>query len=186
MSHLYAIEEWVCLLIMLWVFYNPWQSLILDITRDRLFKIRDRYFMLAATKDFVAFDSQEYMVLREYLNNNIRYLSKINLTSLLANKIFISRYKDQSIAATNSIQIFIENCKDEKLKSMITYAINEANMVIAASVILRSIILLLLFPAYLMAWILTNFSITKYIQNIIGIDSEFEKIEREITNKKYA
>jgi len=151
-----------------------------------LFKQRDRYFMLAASTEFVSFESIEYKIIREYLNNNIRYLHKINFTTLLAHKFFISKYKKQKIDADISIEKFIENCKDEKVKTRIRNAVNEASMVVVASIVLRSLILLLLFPIYLITWLITNFSISNYIQNIIGIDSEFAKIESKISNKKFA
>lgn len=47
--------------------HDPWQSLMVDITRQHLFQIRDEVFDKAAD-GAIAFDSPEYVAVRGLLN----------------------------------------------------------------------------------------------------------------------
>lgn len=136
------IELLVAIAILVWFFYNPWQSLLIDIVRQRIFEVRDQLFLYAA-EGKIEFDSAEYKKVRDFLNLSIRFCHRFGIGTIIASKI--SNNKKQK-KYSNQIPIFdtIRGIRDyetsRKLESMIT----EVVTILIFFMILRSLLLLIL------------------------------------------
>lgn len=71
----HAVELIMSLGIVMWFFAYPWQSLCVDISRQRYFELRDRLFRFAM-QGHIGFDNPLYEAFREWLNSRIRYAHK--------------------------------------------------------------------------------------------------------------
>lgn len=135
----------ICLLY--WLYKVPWQTLLIDITRQRIFESRDKIFLYAADGK-LGFDSKAYKEVRKYLNNSIRLCHRIGLRSMLASHLAESNNKNMNKDKTPSLHETLNEIKDPKIKKMIKEEILKANYCIARMMVLRSIIAFILFIIY--------------------------------------
>lgn len=78
-----VVLNFLLLLGLWWLVFVELRSYRLDLTRQKLFNIRDELFALAA-KGEMAFDSKAYGLMRTTLNGMIRFAHKISLIRLIA------------------------------------------------------------------------------------------------------
>ncbi|WP_347888315.1 hypothetical protein ABHF54_13170 [Nitrosomonas europaea] len=136
------IELFVAAAILIWFFYNPWQSLLIDITRQRIFEARDQLFLYAA-EGKIDFGSTEYKRIRDFLNLSIRLCHRFSLGSIIASKI--SNKGDleehpQQISMLDTIKGISDYETRRKVENMMV----EVTAVLIFFVILRSFLLLTL------------------------------------------
>ncbi|WP_022949552.1 hypothetical protein [Methylohalobius crimeensis] len=67
------IENLILFGLLLWLIYGPWQNTVTDITRQKLFEIRDEIFDMAAKHDGISFDDPAYQEIRDFLHSMIRH-----------------------------------------------------------------------------------------------------------------
>lgn len=63
---------------LLWLAYGPWQRLVVDVARQRLFEIRDELFDLAVDGE-IDFKSPQYVETRRRINGLIKYIHKLTV-----------------------------------------------------------------------------------------------------------
>lgn len=137
------LELFLSIILLTWFFNGPWQSLLVDMTRQRLFEARDKLFLYAADGR-ISFDSPIYNEIRNYFNNSIRQCHRFSLTSLIAS-IFSNNEKVTRTTDSISIMNIISEIEDADLRSKIEELLFESVGFISLLMLLRSILLLPLF-----------------------------------------
>ncbi|MBA1446613.1 MAG: hypothetical protein M3H12_07770 [Chromatiales bacterium] len=139
-------EGLIAVIFLFSLLYGPWQKLVTEYTRQRLFEIRDAIFDMAADGKF-EFDSPEYLTIRDRLNGMIRYCHHLTWPRML----IISKGLRGSQEEPNMAFELIE---DPDLREDIKKKELEALMIITTSVLLRSPVLVTLSPILVPAFIL--------------------------------
>ena len=111
------------------ILYGPWQDLLVDIARQKIFEIRDSIFDIAFESSSFSFSSSEYKTVRDSLNRLIRFahLAKWPL-------IILPSDSDKPSVARKAI----ENIKDEKIRRRVDSLYSEALSATLWLIILRS------------------------------------------------
>jgi len=123
-------------------FRYPWQSVLVDMTRQRLFEIRDDIFSYAADGR-IDFNSKIYSQLRYRLNSSIRYCHKAKFTTVFA--AIASLDEDSGIKRQEkSLAEIVSEIEDVDLRNDLEEKVLEATFFLATLMVLRSPLLLLL------------------------------------------
>jgi hypothetical protein len=130
------IELLISAAFLIWFFYGPWQSLVVDVLRQNLFRMRDDLFSEAADGKW-SFDSNEYQVMRGRFNAMIRYAHTVRPSYVLAALCV----KQKEVTQFNIVQ-FVATIKDRKLAAKVFEYHNNAILLIVLSMAVRSVILL--------------------------------------------
>ena len=165
LSTLHAVNVVIGILAICCLLYGPYQTLITDLVRQRLFEIRDRIFDIAA-KGELAFDAEAYTLSREWLNRILRYAHALTWPRIL----FMNWVVRDKIPApyVPAFVIAIQNIKDESVKKEITHQIQRSFYVIAALIWLRSPLLMIatIFLPLLAIAIFINDSIRRALRKL--------------------
>lgn len=78
-----ALQILASITVLVWFFYGPWRSFVIDLTRQNLFELRDEVFMLAVDGR-IPFDHSAYKVFRNRLNAMIRFCEHYSFTAFIA------------------------------------------------------------------------------------------------------
>ena len=131
------------------VYKGPWQSLLIDITRQHLFEARDKIF-LYATDGKLDFNSETYNNIRNFLNNSIKIGHRIGIRSFLASyisdpdkKIFTDTHKNDCILSS------IDNIEDLETRRKVKELIIQSTKSIMYLIAFRSVIALMIFISYI-------------------------------------
>jgi len=123
---------------LVWFVRGPWQAILVDITRQRLFEIRDSIFLMAADGK-LDFQSEPYLELRNRLNRSIRFCHNARVSRLIA-----SAWVEDEVSEKSTSWSLIEKVQDESVRRDLEVKAAEAAMHLAALMVLRSPILLIL------------------------------------------
>ena len=156
-------------------FRYPWQNILVDMTRQRLFEIRDDIFLYAANGR-IEFDSDIYDELRDRLNSAIRYCHKARFSTVFAVILVHGSQEKQE----KSLMDIVSNIEDADLRNDLEEKVVEATFFLANLMVLRSPILLIL-SVVLLPFILIYELLSGHIKkgiavvgNIIEKDISFE------------
>lgn len=155
-------------------FRYPWQSLLVDITRQRLFEIRDDIFMYAADGR-MDFDSKIYGELRGRLNSSIKYCHKANFSTVVA---AVAVQDEQA----KSLLEIVSDVADADLRNDLEEKVIEATVFLATLMILRSPVLLVL-SALLLPLILIYELLSGHIKKCIAVVGTI--IEKDISYEEH-
>ncbi len=161
-------------------FRYPWQSILVDMTRQRLFEIRDDIFLYAAD-DRIGFDSDVYNELRDRLNSAIRYCHKVRFSTLFAAiSVNDSQWKQEK-----SLMDVVAEIKKADLRNDLEEKVLDATFFLVTLMVLRSPVLLMLIVAllpFMLIYELLSGHIKKWITVVGGI------IEKDISfeDRKWA
>ena len=81
-SQMHSISAILGAIGVIWFFYGPWQRILVDLLRQRLFEIRDNVFDIAADGR-ISFDDPAYRFLRDFLNTIIRFADRVSVPRFL-------------------------------------------------------------------------------------------------------
>lgn len=81
------LELLLSITLLCWLFWGPWQQLVVDATRQYLFQLRDRIFVLAA-EGKIGFDDAAYLEFRKRVNRSIAICHNHSLFTLLYDMTF--------------------------------------------------------------------------------------------------
>lgn len=145
-----------CTIVCLWLFFNTkYQEYRIDLTRQRLFELRDALFDVALSGD-LDFNSKAYGLCRKTINGMIRYCHKLTLLHVLA-ILFVCRHQARSINENYlKMKTGANEGLDENQKKIIEKFYTSMNLVILTRVIYSSLILLLPFRAIIFGLKLFN------------------------------
>lgn len=88
------------LFVLVWFIWGPWQRLVSDGVRQRLFELRDQLFDLAV-EGRIKFDDPAYRYVRSRINANIRFAHKATIWRVIASAPVVHRFpKPPSLPAT--------------------------------------------------------------------------------------
>ncbi|GJM05032.1 MAG: hypothetical protein DHS20C09_10230 [marine bacterium B5-7] len=82
-SLIIILELLFALTLLMLFFRGPWQSILVDITRQRLFEVRDNIFLYAENGK-IDFNSETYKNIRDRINSAIRFCHHAKLSNLIA------------------------------------------------------------------------------------------------------
>jgi len=120
----------------------PWQSILVDMTRQRLFEVRDSIFLYAADGR-IDFDSKTYGELRDRLNSAIRFCHKAKFSTVFA-AIAVQSEGTEAPRQDRSLFDVISEIEDAELRNDLEEKVIEAVTFLTTLMILRSPLLLLL------------------------------------------
>lgn len=89
----------LCIIQIIWFISGPWRKLVISMTRQKIFEIRDDVFLYAAEGN-IRFDAKPYTQLRWHLNRMIRLCHKMSLTTLLITLLFGDRLSNHGTIPT--------------------------------------------------------------------------------------
>ena len=147
----------------IWFLYGPWQKLVVDSVRLKLFSIRDRLFLLAADGR-IKYDSAEYKSARSSYNSLIRFAHDLRWTQLLAT--ILSGYNPEPTASDiPRVWEKIENVEiREMLKRDWNYAIKQVVVLIWLRSPLLMAITMIILPVIILEYIISQ----RVINSILG------------------
>lgn len=177
-AHIQTIELFLALILLMLFFRGPWQSILIDIMRQRLFEARDHLFMHAVNGK-IDFNSNVYQSLRNDLNSSIRLCHESRFSYLLAYKIITSE-KGNDQQKTSSIFDVIKKIEDAELRLEIEEAFFETTGLMVFFMILRSPFL---FPVFiiLLPFALLNFLLKGNLKSFLTkIDAAIMRNNRMI------
>lgn len=133
--------------LLVWLFKGPWQSLLIDLTRQRLFEARDQLFLFAADGK-LDFESKVYKETRDYLNDSIRLCHRIGLRSILASSISRSNENYKDGINRGYLLDTLNEIENIEFRKQVKEVIMNATKQLIILMIFRSVIALLLFLIY--------------------------------------
>ena len=161
-------------------FRYPWQSILVDMTRQRLFEIRDDIFIYAADGR-INFNSKVYGSLRDRLNSSIRYCHKVSFSTVMA-AVAVQDEPAKPQRQEKSLLDIVSDIEDADLRNDLEKKAIEATLFLAALMILRSPVLLLLstllFPLLLIYELLSG-----HIKKCISVVGTI--IEKDISYEEH-
>lgn len=133
--------------LLIWLFKGPWQSLLIDLTRQRLFEGRDQLFLFAA-EGKLNFESKVYKETRDYLNDSIRLCHRIGLRSILASSISRPNENHESGNKREYLIDTLNEIENIEFRKQVKEVIMNATKQLMILMIFRSIIVLPLIIIY--------------------------------------
>lgn len=130
-------ELLVSLAILVCLFYGPWQQFVVDVLRQNLFRMRDEIFMCAADGK-IGFDSPEYQAIRGRLNAMIRYAHTATWAHIFAVILVAPKHQKPAFNITS----IAARIPDPNVAGMVLSNYNKAVMLVTATLMVRSLILL--------------------------------------------
>jgi len=157
-------------------FRYPWQSILVDITRQRLFEVRDSIFLYAADGR-INFDSKIYGELRDRLNASIRYCHKAKFSTVFAAIAVQGEGAEAPRHERNLLEI-ISDIDDTDLRADLEEKLEEAVTFLATLMVLRSPVLILI-SMLLMPFLLIHELLSGHVKRLIAKIGAL--IERDIS-----
>ena len=172
-SLIQILEMLVAVGLLLWFFRGPWQSILVDITRQRLFEARDSILIMAADGR-LDFDSDNYRDLRHRLNMSIRFCHKAKFSRIAAS-IFVGDDNSERAPRTRSLFDIISSIEDESLRQELEEKAIETVGFLTTLMVLRSPFLLIL-SMLLMPFFLMHELLSGHIKRLMAkVGSSIEK-----------
>lgn len=137
--YIQAIETLLVIGILIWFFRGPWQNILVDITRQRLFEFRDGVFDICL-EEKLDFDSQEYIDIRDRLNKTIRFCHHAKISRLIA----LPSIKDGEMKESKGLLELISDLENSPLKQELEAKAIEIFSLLSLLIVLRSPFLLLI------------------------------------------
>ena len=159
------------------VFYGPWQSLVTEYSRQRLFEIRDRLFDLAyRNPETFGFQSEEYKLLRNSINGSIRFCHSLTFWWML-----FARYLLRNKRPKHMLRDIISKIPDKVVGDKIEGLFFEIGIAITLQMIFRSL------PLFVLIWVMAPFILAFSIMERKQIAARLiEPIEDEVIRSGYA
>lgn len=134
-TNLFALEILASIGIGLWLFYGPWRLLVIEMSRQGLFELRDEIFDLGA-EGKIQFSSAEYLKIRDTFNSMIRlnHLFGLGILLWLPNKP-----KD-----AKGMEDWLNEMNESSVANILRAKYHQAVVVMVTSLIFRSLPLLFL------------------------------------------
>jgi len=141
-----AVHGTFAFIVLFVVIYGPWQRLIVEYARQRLFGIRDSLFDLAADGR-MSFDDPAYLEIRHRLNMMIRFCHRATWPRMMM--LFVASRKHRA-----DIVPMFQLVSDKSLRKLVKQKEIEAVAVILFSAFIRSPLLMILSPLILLLLVL--------------------------------
>jgi hypothetical protein len=136
-----------------WLFYGPWQRLMVDIARQSIFDIRDALFLMAADGE-LDFNSSEYRQAREVFNASLRFTHVITFRRIVAGMLFLVPEQKPSI----TIAGVLHRISNVDVRHSIERKWHRSTRILALTVLLRSptmmALLAITFPLVIITYML--------------------------------
>ncbi len=131
--------------------YGPWQRYCTDRSRQIIFEQRARLFNLAA-KGPLSFESIEYKIIRRALNQNIRFAHELTWPAFLAFFLGVKKRKiDFKRSELYWAMVRVEEITDRETKVIVRDILFRSQLALIEGTFLKSPILWIGLPAYLVA-----------------------------------
>jgi len=124
------------------VLYGPWQKFWCYWLRQRMFEVRDEWFLLAA-EGRIAFDDPNYRDVRDGINAMIFYAHRATWPRLV-----LRHFMTPPVPKEDRLFAAIDRIEDEDLRGLMRHRLNQIARKIAISILWRSPILSLGAPVW--------------------------------------
>lgn len=178
-----AVQILVSVAGLIWFFYGPWQRLMIDAVRQKLFETRDSVFLLAADGK-LDFESEEYHQIRMHYNLLIRYSHEFRWTHILA--VALSGFKPpkKELPISNAV----DRIKDEKLRQSLAYKWDSTLEHLGILFWLRSpvlmIITMLVLPLIILLIVLHSSFLPAFRKSVrVAVEREY-RLDTKIQNRE--
>lgn len=155
-------------------FYFPWQTFVVDQTRQRLFEIRDSWFDYSLTLEEEA-DKAAAAAIRSELNLFIRLTHHVTLPTLLCS-VLIRATVAKHVHFENKLAVAISGFKSDKAAKHAKKTIGAALGYLTWGVIRRSLIALAVLPMVALATFLLS-STSNSTRHTVSLMKELIKSE---------
>lgn len=145
-----TIQGIVAFIVLFVVIYGPWQRLIVEYARQRLFGIRDSIFDLAADGK-MSFDDPAYREIRHRMNMMIRFCHRATWPRMALLSVASRTHRADIVPMYQLVS-------DNDLRKLIKQKEIEAIAVILSAAFVRSPVLMVLSPLILLLLVLDAFS----------------------------
>lgn len=166
MMYAHAIEGIIGLGAFLFFLWGPWQWCVSDLTRNRLFELRDRLFDMGINGQ-LDFTSSAYQELRELFNTQIRFAHHLNFWRFLALAPVAVKLRTSTIPI-NKIVAKIEN---EKTKKDAIALVKEMHASVFFAIFLKSPIVSLVFFVVLACALILAVPLVALLSFFAGVSS---------------
>lgn len=126
-----------------WLFYGPWQRLLVDTFRQSLFDVRDKVFLMAADKR-IGFDDPLYGAFRGRINAMIRFADNFRWQTIVANIIATSFASRRTPHNRPDLTTMIKQSPDKVLAFELEALYVRAVLLCVLLIVSRSIMLMAL------------------------------------------
>lgn len=128
-----AIASLAVLSLFLLAFYGPWQSIMVDMSRQYVLEQRDAVFDLAA-RGKLDFNSEDYRIIRDAFNKLIRFAHEFNWIRLLM-------YWDGG-RSVPEVSHAVDRIEDQETRTKVAYHLRRARFAMIAMMVGKSLGLL--------------------------------------------
>ena len=128
-----GLELAVGLIILVLFFTGPWSEYCIELGRQKLFRLRDEVFLLAADGR-IDFDSDAYRLVRDYFNGLIRHTHIINVLTIFFVAVKGSEFSDSSSTADRRLAAI----DDKKLRAQLHRKMSAAASIQVGVAFIRS------------------------------------------------
>lgn len=139
------------LILLFLLFYWAWQQYVIDVTRQRLFELRDQLFDMA-TQGTLQRDSETYRTLRKMFNATIRFTHEMDWVHFLTYLLTMKWLKNGEVMrGALRVEHLVNNIADTHAKRQIEEILVQMHRTIAWHIFRRSLILIMLLPLIALA-----------------------------------
>jgi hypothetical protein len=176
---LQAIASVLGLCVIVWFFYGPWQGLVVDLARQRLFEIRDSLFDFSASGK-LGFNSPSYVFARQRLNAIIRFAHRVSFWRFL-----VFSYVMKDYAVEDPLHA-LRSDRSEAARFVLT-RMHRADVIVAVLILIRSPFLIVMSLCLALPFIIAAFlsdrvrSMPREVRTRVS-----EEIEREVMSEEYS
>lgn len=133
----------IFLVLLVWLFYGPWQEICADTARQKIFEARDNVFDLAA-EGHLDFSEDTYLVIREHFQILIRFAHSTSWVRGILFSMLVDKDR-KSVSKKNVVFDALDRINDAKLREEVRAEVSSAHKAILRLMVERSVILLFLF-----------------------------------------
>lgn len=166
------------------VYYGPWQWIMTDYARQRLFEKRDAIFDMAAAGK-LDFDSNEYLTIRSSIESSIRFAHGLTFPKMIYLQI-CQAYHFVGVRLGEGESDFKSSIKlieDAETRDQVSKILNEVNDILYQTIVFKSPILMGIFTIIILAVTCASGFSTAY-QRLVDSFGNLAQIEAE--NSKFA
>lgn len=127
---------------LIWFAYGPWQDLLVDQFRQKVFNVREELFDAGLAGE-VQFESADYQRTRDFLNTAIRFAHQANWIDVLFANVTAKLSHSVEVEDAKSDLLDFEDVPEEERKVYLR-ALGRSTIAITMLIVLRSPLLLLI------------------------------------------
>lgn len=143
----------VALSALIWLVYGPVRELVTDYGRERIFKTRNRLFLMAA-RGHISFEDPAYRAMRQSMNQCARYAHQMSWGRLLVYRIMVPQLSRRPSQLTIARDELATRVASPHARRAIRLYRRDIELTMAAILLARSPLLFVALALFAAGWIL--------------------------------